>query len=72
MLVIKIDGRLHYINIEHIIEIYEEMHHSPLDSVDFLLIRIKLIDGSILTIKDKHEQDVLFDFLEGHFNGGEA
>lgn len=65
MLVIKIDGQTHYINMGHVIEIYES--EEP-----YLTLNIRLVDGKILTISNKEEQEDLRNFLEVGAERGEA
>lgn len=70
MLILKIDGKVHYINMGNVIEIYEDVRVSPLTNEKFTMLKIRLIDGSLLIITNKEEQDALYDFLEHFSNEG--
>lgn len=72
MLVIKIDGKVHYINIGLVIEIFEDEWTSSFTNEKIYILKIRLNDGTVLCISNKEEQEDLHRFLEGHFDGGEA
>ena len=72
MIVLKINGKAHYINMGLVIEIFEDEWTSSLTNEKISVLKIRLNDGTVLCISNKEEQEDLCHFLEGNFDGGEA